>query len=196
MADRTYEHDATSNGWALLGLLFSLGVPVLLIIWGIAALGPGAIDWASAIVWGIIATVAFTLMGIMGQKVGMTQMDILDLLGGAVAEPGSGRAKGIGAVVHHVNGAILAVAWAYGVGLVGVAANWVSGLWWGVILTVLALIMISSIGPFHPAVREGRTRDPGPAATNFGTLTPLGSLMGHVLYGVVLGLGYQYLPVG
>lgn len=66
----------------------------------------------------------------------------------------------------------------------------------GVILTVLALIMMSGIGPFHLAVREGRMRDPGPAATNFGTLTPLGSLVGHVLYGVVLGMGYQFLPVG
>lgn len=204
MAGRTYEEAAygretpstASMGLSALGLLMSMGLPVVLIVWGMAALGPNAIEWASAIVWGLIATVPFTLFGMLGQKMGMTEMDILDLLGSMVADPGTGRGKAVGATMHHMNGAILGVSWAYGVGLVGVSATWATGLWWGVLLTVLALIMMSGIGPVHPAVRAGTMRDPGPAATNFGKMTPLGSLMGHLVYGLVLGLGYQLLPLG
>jgi hypothetical protein len=41
----------------------------------------------------------------------------------------------------------------------------------------------------------GVVLDPGPAATNFGALTPLGSLMGHLVYGLVLGLTYDAWPL-
>ncbi|WP_159943344.1 MULTISPECIES: hypothetical protein [unclassified Nocardiopsis] len=64
------------------------------------------------------------------------------------------------------------------------------------LLTVLALVMLSSVGAVHPAMRRGREGDPGAAARNFGSMTPPGSLMGHLVYGLVLGLGYQYLPLG
>lgn len=65
-----------------------------------------------------------------------------------------------------------------GVALAGLPANWATGLLWGAILTVLALWMMSTIGAVHPAIRRGEQTEPGPAATNFGSMTPLGSLMG------------------
>jgi hypothetical protein len=43
----------------------------------------------------------------------MTDMDLLDLLGSAVTEPHTTRARLVGAGIHHVNGAVLAVADAY-----------------------------------------------------------------------------------
>lgn len=196
MTEQTYRSETSSVGTAAFGLAVSMGVPVLVIVWGLVELGAGAIDWGSAIVWGVVATVAFTLFGMMGQRMGMTDMDILELLGSTTSRAGTAGAKAAGAVMHHMNGAVLAVAWAFGVGLLGVGANWATGLVWGVALTGLALIMMSSIAPFHPAIRDGKLRDPGPAATNYGKMTPLGSLMGHLVYGLVLGLGYQYASIG
>lgn len=87
-----------------------------------------------------------------------------------------------------MNGAILALAWAYGVALVDLPADWATGLAWGAILTVLALLMTSSMRSAHPAVRRSDQEDPGPAATNFGAMTPVGNLMGHLVYGLVLAL--------
>lgn len=123
-------------------------------------------------------------------------MDLLDLLGSTMATPGSGAATGLGAMIHHVNGALLAVFWAYGVALVDLPANWWTGLIWGAILTAFALLMMTTIGAIHPAIRRGTQDDPGPAATNFGPMTPVGSLMGHLVFGLVLGLGYANLPIG
>ncbi len=145
---------------------------------------------------GIVATVAFTLFTKMGNAIGMTRMDLLDLIGSAAVEPGTGRSRVLGALIHHTNGALLAVFWAYGVALVDLPANWWTGALWGVILTAFALVMMSSIGAVHPAIRRHQQDDPGPAATNVGAMTPVGSLMGHVVYGVVLGLGYANLPIG
>lgn len=123
-------------------------------------------------------------------------MDLLDLLGSIMAQPGSTASRTIGAVIHHVNGALLAIAWAYGAALLGLPANWLTAMGWGVILWALALLMMSAMGSVHPAIREGEQEDPGPAATNFGAMTPVGSLVGHLVYGLVLGLAYQVWLLG
>lgn len=125
----------------------------------------------------------------------MTRMDLLDLLGSRCCPPGSGAAKSLGFVIHHMNGAILAVAWVYGSVLFGLPANWWTALLWGVILTGLAILMTTTIGGVHPAMRAGRQDDPGPSAVNFGKMTPMGNLAGHLVYGLVLGLGYAAWPL-
>lgn len=181
--------------WGALGLMVSMAVPVALIVAGIAVHGWAAISWPGAVVWGVAATAAFTLFSLMGRAMGMTRMDLLDLLGSMVAPAGSGTAKAIGLVMHHANGAILAVAWAYGAALFGLPATWWTALAWGVVLTLLALLMMTTIGAVHPAMRRGEQDDPGPAATNFGILTPAGSLAGHLVYGLVLGLTYAAWPL-
>ncbi len=190
---RSAEHSQVA---ALTGLTASMAIPPALVVVGIIALGWSAVDWGSAIVWGVIATVAFTLFSMLGTAMGMTRMDLLDLLGSMVAEPGSSAARWTGAVIHHMNGAVLALAWVYGAALLGVPTNWVTALVWAVVLTGLALWMMSTIGVAHPAMRAHRQDDPGPAATNFGSMTPVGSLMGHLVYGLVLGLGYSLWPLG
>jgi hypothetical protein len=180
---------------ATMGFMASLGIPALIAIIGIAVLGWGAIHWLGAIIWGVVATFAFTLFSMMGTAMGMTRMDLLDLLGSMMAAPHTVTARAIGAVIHHVNGALLAVAWAYGASLVGAPANWASALVWGFILWLLALLMMTTIGAVHPAIRRGQQDDPGPAATHFGRMTPVGSLLGHLVYGIVLGLTYQTWPL-
>lgn len=142
--------------WGPLGFVLSMLPPVALIVIGIATEGLGAISWAGAIVWGVVATIVFTLFSLMGTAMGMSRMDLLDLLGSAALTPGTGAAKMLGAGIHHMNGAILAIAWAYGTVLLGVTADWVSATLWGAILWVLALLMMTTIGSVHPAIREGR----------------------------------------
>jgi hypothetical protein len=159
-------------------------------------LGWNAIHWLGAIIWGVVATFAITLSSMMGTAMGMTRMDLLDLLGGMMAPPHTPASRVIGALVHHVNGALLAVAWAYGAALAGAPANWASALVWGVIVWLLGLLMMTTIGAVHPAIRRGQQDDPGPAATHFGRITLVGGLLGHLVYGAVLGLTYHTWPLG
>jgi hypothetical protein len=189
-------HDRHSVAFAPIGFMISMAVPVAVAVAGIAMEGWGAISWAGAIVWGVLATVAFTIFSRMGRAIGMTDMDLLDLLGSVVAEPGTTRARLLGGMMHLVNGAVLAVGWAYAAVVAGVELNWASAMAWGAVLWLLALLMVSTVGAVHPAIRRGTQDDPGPAATNFGTLTPVGSLMGHLVWGAVLGLLYAAWPLG
>jgi predicted cobalt transporter CbtA len=112
--DTRTEH---SVPWGLLGLMTSMGVPVALIVVGVAVDGWGAISWPGAIVWGVAGTFAFTLFSAMGKAVGMTRMDLLDLLGSTVVPAHTTASRVVGFVIHHSNGAVLAVAWAYGAAL-------------------------------------------------------------------------------
>lgn len=82
-----------STGSSAMGIMLSMGLPIIVAIWGIAQLGWGAISWFGAIVWGVVATAAFTLFSIMGKSMGMTKMDLLDLLGSVFAPPHSSKAK-------------------------------------------------------------------------------------------------------
>jgi hypothetical protein len=157
--------------------------------------GWGAISWLGAIVWGAVAAVAFALVGLIGRAIRMTRMDLLDLLGSMLAAPRTAASRGLGAVVHLADGAVLAIAWAYGTALGGLSANVWTAPAWGAVLWVLALGMLSTIGSVHPAIRAGRQDDPGPAASNFGPMTPLGILVSHLVWGAVLGLGYAAWPL-
>lgn len=188
-------HAEHSVGAAILGVMIAMGVPALIAIAGIVSYGWNAIPWLGAVVWGIVATFAFHLFSLMGKSMDMTRMDLLDLLGSMFVRPHSSASRATGFALHHMNGALLGVAWAYGVQFVNVPANWLSGLGWGIILWVLALILLTSVGGVHPAIRQHTEEDPGAAGTNFGKLTPLGSLMGHMVYGIALGLLYQNWPL-
>lgn len=188
--------DRHSTALAPLGLMISMGVPVAVIIAGIVADGLGAISWVGAALWGVVATVAFTLFTVMGKAVGMTDMDLLDLLGSMFATPHTAASRGLGAAMHHMNGAILGIAGAYAAVLVDVQLDWLAGLAWGAVLWALALLMMSTIGSVHPAIRNHSQDDPGPAATDFGSMTPVGSLMGHAVWGVLLGVLYNAWPLG
>lgn len=172
-----------------------MAIPAAIAIIGVIALGFDEIHWLGAIVWGVVATVGFSVVSVMGKAMGMTRMDIFELLGSWVARPGTSGARRLGIVIHHTNGALLAIAWAYGVALVDLPANWATGLAWGVILTLLTWVMMSSIGAVHPAIRRGELEEPGFLMRNLGSMTPIGSLMGHLVYGLVLGITYDAWPL-
>jgi hypothetical protein len=180
---------------AFLGFMASMGVPAAIAIVGVIVEGFDGIHWAGAVVWGVVATIAFSLVGVMGTVTGMTRMDIFDLLGSWIARPRTSASRLLGLVMHHTNGALLAIAWAYGVALIDVSATWWTGLLWGVILTLLTFLMMSTIGGVHPAIRRGEMEEPGPLMLNLGRMTPLGSLMGHLVYGLVLGASYDAWPL-
>lgn len=184
-------HSEHTTALAILGSMIAYGIPVAIAIAGIANFGWGAISWDGAAVGGAWAAFAFLVFAMVGEAVGVTKMNILDLLGSIFAPPHSKSSQALGFFIQLINGALLGVAYAYGLLLAQLPAGWSTGVLWGIILWVLSLILMTSIGGVHPAIRRHLEDDPGLAATNFGRMTPLGTLIGHAIYGVVLGLLYQ-----
>lgn len=184
-----------STQLAATGVVLSVGIPIAIAVLGIAEFGGEAINGMGVVVWGVVGALAMLLSMRAGRAMGMTQMNFVDLIGSMFVRPHSSRSQMLGTAIHLVDGALLAVIWAYGVQLANLPANWATGLLWGGILWMLALLLMSSVGAVHPAIRRGEQDDPGTAATNFGSMTPMGALMAHLVYGLVLGVLYQMFPL-
>lgn len=113
----SHSHERHSPVLGPLGFLLSIGIPAMIVVIGLISVGWNAISWPGAIIWGIVATIAFTLFTIMGKKMGITRMDLLDLLGSIFVEPHTTTSRTVGGIMHMMNGALLAIAWAYGAAL-------------------------------------------------------------------------------
>ena len=178
-----------------LAVLTAMGIPAGLCIISLAIHGWTAISWVGALVWGGAATVVLTVAMSVGKQMGMTRLDSLELLGSTVAQPDTRHARVLGGIIRLSTGAMLAVAWAYTMELFNWEAYWLTGLFWGALLWGLAALMMTGIGVVHPSIRRGNHPDPGPAATNYGKMTPLSSLVGYLLYGLTIGLFYNWFPL-
>jgi uncharacterized membrane protein YagU involved in acid resistance len=101
----------------------------------------------------------------------------------------------IGFLVHLIAGQVFALLYAAAFALIG-RATWWLGASFGLIHGLAALTVIIPLLPgIHPrmaSVRSGPDlRDtlepPGPLALNYGTQTPVFTLVAHVVYGTLLG---------
>ena len=155
----------------------------------------GNYDAGSAIVAGLIGGIAFLVVVYMGLGVGMTRMNFLHILGSMVA-PRSPRSTtyAIGLVVHLMMSAVFGLVHAglltaIGVSSVGSAAAWdlLIGAVHGVAVLIVLPMMLSMA---HPLVRSGDLDRPGVAMVGYGSMTPAGSLMAHVAFGLVTGAIY------
>lgn len=145
---------------------------------------------AIAALAGVVGAVAFLAVVTMGNAIGMTRMRFLYLLGTMISPKTSdAAASGIGLVLHLMMGAIFGVAHgailsAIGVSSVGAAvgASVLTGMVHGAVILVAMPMLLSGM---HPLVKAGAIERPGAAMTGFGALTPVGSLMAHVVFAVV-----------
>ena len=135
-----------------------------------------------AILAGLIATIAMTMLIYMAPHMGMPTMDIAALLGtpmnGGVMPAVLSGPWLMGMMMHFVLGTLLfPLVYAYFVYGLLPGKPWLKGLIWGV-----ALWMVMQVMPL-PMMGKGffASKTPEPL------LFVMGTLMGHLLYGAVLG---------
>jgi len=144
---------------------------------------------------GLAGGVAFLMVVYAGLAMGMTRMNFLHVLGTMFAPGGSTTTVyGLGLMIHLMMSAGFGVAHAgilhaIGVTSVGQAAGWDLLIGAGHGLVILAMLPMA-LSLMHPLVRKHAMDQPGIALMGFGTGTPLGSLMAHVLFGVTTGAIY------
>lgn len=148
-----------------------------------------------ALLGGIVGGLAFLMVVVGGYASGMTRMNFLQILG-TMASPRISRrnAYALGFVMHTMLAAGFGLAHGAIIEAIGVTTV-AAGAGWGVALgaihgavILVALPMILTL--MHPLVRKGEIERPGLALTGFGPMTPMGSLMAHVAFGVVVGSIY------
>jgi uncharacterized membrane protein YagU involved in acid resistance len=151
-------------------------------------------DWWGWATFGFVATVVLTVIMVAAQLVGLSRMDIPMMLGTMFVESPD-LARVIGFLVHLINGQAFALLYAAAFALIGSATWWLGALF-GLVHGFAALTVIIPYLPgIHPRMASARSgpdvqatlEPPGPLALNYGTQTPVFTLIAHVVYGTLLG---------
>ncbi len=138
-------------------------------------------NFLRAMVAGFIATYVMTMTGFWQAGIGLPKMDPAGMMAAQM-----GQGYGWGQAAHFLNGIILALIyarWLYGL-LPG--APLLKGVLFGIMATIAAVVavvpLISASMPTPVGIFFSNTPMPGAML--------LGALIGHLAYGVALGLAY------
>jgi len=147
------------------------------------------INVGKAILAGFIATLVMTMIMYMAPLMGMPKMDVAAMLGGMLSQTMPAPMSGawlLGMVLHVVNGSVifpLIFASVLDKHLPG--APWGRGVVWGLILWFISQAMVMPM--MGAGLFSSQTPQP--------MMTVVGSLMGHIIYGAILGATYSAEPV-
>lgn len=129
-----------------------------------------------AIISGTVATLAMTMLMLVAPMMGMPKMNTGAMLGGMMGLPDT-----VGWMMHFVIGIIFAYAYIYLLNSkLPVANNYLRGAVYGFIVFLFAQLMMGIMGAMGMAPEM-------PKEINM-MLMMVGSIMGHLVYGVVLGV--------
>ncbi|HUH15459.1 MAG TPA: LysR substrate-binding domain-containing protein [Gaiellaceae bacterium] len=118
------------------------------------------------------------------------------------------RGRRLGLPIHVMNG--LVFGFVYGIAWWALAPDpanaWWIGLVFGAVHAVVAMVMMPVMSAMHPRVRDRGAVEAGASpsgevtlppfgfgGTGFGSMTPVGILMGHLVFGLVWGLVFRWL---
>jgi hypothetical protein len=147
---------------------------------------------------GFAATVVLTTLMAISKPLGISRMDIPFLLG-TMFTSNRNKAPLVGLASHFIVGLTFAFLYAFIFKLLHLS-HW----WFGIILGLIHASFVLSAGlqvlsAFHPRMAhpyQGPTptkqlQPPGFFALNYGRGTPVVTIIGHMVYGALLGLFYQ-----
>lgn len=144
-------------------------------------------DIVSAVISGLVGTVAISAVMAMAPLMGMPKMDIVGMLSTMFGKPN----KVLGWMMHFMMGVVFALIyaflWSIGIG----SAGWLSGLIFGAVHWLVVGLMMAMIPVMHVGIKNGDVEAPGLWMTNQGGfLAFIGGLMGHMIFGLVAALVY------
>lgn len=157
-------------------------------------------------VGGFVGTVAMTLLMKMGTSMG--NMPPMPVIQGAMFTDDEGTARKIGMFTHVIMMGTLIFGTTYAALFAAFGtASWLTGVLIGLVHAVVAgAIGFPMMGSAHPRMESAaafsgdttyearpgslRIASPGFFGVNYGSGTPMGLLMGHAVYGLVVALVY------
>lgn len=155
--------------------------------------------WLFTFIWGLVATAIMTTVVEGAQMLGISRMSIPFLFGTFFA--GSRRrAQVLGYVLYSLGGLV------FGYFYIGIFFTLGYASWWfGAVLGFIhGLFLITVMLPLMPYVHPRMASDydgpsslrrlepPGPFGLNYGRLTPITTVIGQTVFGLVLGLAYAH----
>lgn len=164
-----------------------------------------------ALAAGFVASVVMTLMMTGAKAAGMTGMPPMPLVMGAMFSGDRKKAMAVGGMAHFVMMGTIVFGLAYAAAFAALDEDawWVGALIGAVHGLVVGVVAMPMMPSMHPRMSDdlpgpgGQTvvetagevqlAAPGLLGARWGGMTPLGLVMGHAVYGVVLALVYSAL---
>ena len=167
-------------------------------------------DLIAALVAGLAGAIVMTVMMQAAAAMGMTRMPSMALIQGTMMTGDESTAKRIGFVTHVIVMGTVVFGLIYAALFVAFDdAGALTGVLIGVVHGIVAGVVMVMMGAMHPRMDpppaggegevvttvggEVRLVEPGLFAKNYGPMTPMGLIVGHVLYGLVVALVYGAL---
>lgn len=149
------------------------------------------------LVWGFVATAALTTVLYGSQGLGLSRLS-LPLLVGTLVTGNRDRAAALGFAIYLGGGWVFAVFYFALFASLGGVRWWTGALAGGLHALFLLAVVLPLLPHLHPRMAteydgptsRRRLEPPGFLGLNYGHTTPLTTLLGHGLYGAVLGIGY------
>lgn len=151
----------------------------------------------SILLWGFVATVVMSTTMEGSRGLGWSRMSLPFMLG-TIFTPNYDRAALIGITVQYGIGLLIALLYAL------IFESWHRATWWlggalglvhGLAFLVLLMPLLPSVHPRMANERFGpdptrALEPPGFLALNYGSRTPLFTIVAHVAYGMIIGACY------
>lgn len=161
----------------------------------------------AALLAGLVGSIAMTAMMQAAAAMGMTRMPSMPLIQGSMITGDSSKARRIGLVTHVLVMGTVVFGLIYAALFVVLDdAGALTGSLIGLVHGVVAGIAMAGMGTMHPRMyapassgqqpvateTAGQVRllEPGLFAKNYGLMTPMGLVIGHLIYGFVVALVY------
>lgn len=152
---------------------------------------------AHLLLWGLVATVAMTTILYGSQGLGLSRLS-LPFLAGTFVTGNRHRATLIGFVIYLVGGFLFAFFYYLAMAQLGVANWWIGALLGSLHALFLLTTVLTVLPHVHPRMAteydgpsgQRRLEPPGFLGLHYGYRTPLSTVVGHAVYGAILGLGF------
>lgn len=149
------------------------------------------IDWWNAIWAGIAGGLAMTLMMAMARAMGLINANMERYEGCMITgEDKGGGTQAAGLTMHLMISVIIAIIYAWGFAQFWGQASWTLGLLAGLVHWAIGGVLLPMMDGMNRCVREGRIEAFGAFGSKRGAMMVAGFLMGHLLYGLVVGWLY------
>ena len=157
-----------------------------------------AVNLDAVLLWGLAATALMTTVLQGSQGLGLSRLSLPFLFGTFVTAV-RGRAVLYGSLMYLIGGWAFAVLYFLIFASLGVSTWWL-GAGLGVLHGIFLLVALPAMTQLHPRVAseydaptcEPKLEPPGFLGLNYGSRTPLTTLLGQAVYGAVLG---GFLPM-
>lgn len=143
-------------------------------------------NFTAIIVAGLAGAIVFSMVTAMARAMGMTKMSIEKMLGAMFGE--GATADALGWMMHLVSGIIFAFIYVVIFKALGITNGWLYGAIFGLIQGVMVgAIVLPMMSVVHPAIIQGKIEAPGFFGHKMGPMTPMGIIIGHIIFGAVVG---------